>query len=490
VTPRRLALGFLPAAIAVAALAGLAGLAGCPGEESAASALGDASLDTVATSPSDAAGDGGPAPTCVPDAGGKTTFRLEPDKVLVPSFVGFGAELNQNVYAAISADAGVTASNVKDMESKLTSLAPQHVRVFFDSKALTDPDLMQSFVRTVQLGQAVGASINVTYWHGPYPDPSGQMQAFVDVLSDLVNTKGLTAVKYVTVQNEVNSTAITMPDYEAIYRALDADLRAAGLRGRIQIVGGDLLATNQAAWFAYLADHMSDVLDGYSVHIYWDYTDTAKLVSRLTEVRAILDGLPIGARKPLYVTEFGVRGVTATGEPDPGHIADGRPIGDTNLNAFQHAWFDLVAARLGYVATVKWDAYAAKYDNGSQNYAMISAPKAGAWPLTPVYHLTRMLTHAVRPGWHGVDVSGQQAGVLVAGYALDREAAVLLMSTQGKAMTTTIGGLPAGRTLHVLVWNRDGAGEFVEEKTLTTEDRCTATVSAPAGSVVALTTLE
>jgi hypothetical protein len=37
---------------------------------------------------------------------------------------------------------------------------------------------------------------------------------------------------------------------------------------------------------------MSDLLDAYSIHVFWDYWDTQKLVDRLTEVRAIVDALP------------------------------------------------------------------------------------------------------------------------------------------------------------------------------------------------------
>ena len=48
-------------------------------------------------------------------------------------------------------------------------------------------------------------------------------------------------------------------------------------------MGGDLVrgpdvgAPNQDAWFQYLATRMSDILDAYSIHVFWDYWDTQKL---------------------------------------------------------------------------------------------------------------------------------------------------------------------------------------------------------------------
>ncbi len=118
--------------------------------------------------------------------------------------------------------------------------------------------------------------------------------------------------------------------------------------------------------------------------------------------------LPVSGRKPLYVTELGVRGIAPVGEAKPGHVADGTPMGETVINGLQHASFDIAAARLGYLTTVKWDGYFSKYDNGTQAYFMIGSPPS--WGLTPVYNVTRMLTHAVRPGWQTVNVDGAAIG--------------------------------------------------------------------------------
>src|SRR5205823_1066956 len=185
---------------------------------------------------------------------------------------GFGAQFNQNVYAAISRNVGVTEANVKDMEAKVVALHPNFVRLFLLPNAYTDPHLMLSFVRSAPLARRAGAPTTVTW--------SGQ---------------------------------------------------------------------TQDQWLAFLASNMSDLLDAWSVHIYWDYWDTAKMVRRLTEVRQIWDALPPTQRKPLYVTEYSPRGIRNPGGPvDPGAWQDGTPLAQTNINAFQNAWFDLLASKLGY----------------------------------------------------------------------------------------------------------------------------------------------
>jgi hypothetical protein len=141
------------------------------------------------------------------------------------------------------------------------------------------------------------------------------------------------------------------------------------------------------------------------VREFWDYWDTAKLEQRLNDVRAIVDALPPATRKPLYSMEYGVRGIKSIGGTtfvDPGvWDADRRiPITQTNVNAFQQAWFDVESAALGYAGTVKWDSYYGKYDKGSQAYFMIGHwDDAGNWPLNPIYHVVRLFTASSRPGW-------------------------------------------------------------------------------------------
>ena len=433
-------------------------------------------------------------------------FALDPAQVLVPSLGGYGAQLNQNVYAAISRQIGVTEENLPDMEAKTIALHPALVRIFFNGNAYNDPDLMQSFVRTVQLAQRAGSTINVTWAGGGESDPTTTMARFAGVLVDLVKNRGITRLRWVTVENEPNSTRITMDQYAALYRALDRDLAAAGLRKQLRFMGGDLveakspLGQTQAQWFAFLGSQMGDLLDAWSIHVYWDYWDTAKLVRRLTTVRQIVDALPADERRPLYVTEFsarGLRSLNSVSYPEPGVYADGTPLPATTINAFQHGWFDVLAARLGYAGTIKWDGYVGKYDRGTQDYSLIGPPTQG-WPLRPVYNLTRLFTLTTLRGWKVVGVAGSAGTKLVAAYTGPKtQTTVIGLDTSGAALATpsttvvayAVGGLPRDTSFQLYVWNQDGSGTIAPPAVVRSDAAGMLQVTAPLQSVFAVTTL-
>ena len=432
-------------------------------------------------------------------------FALDPAQVLVPSLGGYGAQLNQNVYAAISRQVGVSEENLPDMEAKTIALQPQLVRIFFNGQAYNDPDLMQSFVRTVQLAQRAGATIDITWVGGGESTPDATMARFSGVLVDLVKNRGITRLRWATVENEPNSTRVTMDQYEALYRALDRNLAAAGVRQQIRFMGGGLveakspLGQTQADWFAFLATKMSDLLDAWSIHVYWDYWNTAKLVRRLTTVRQIVDALPADERRPLYVGEFsarGLRSLNGVSYPEPGVYADGTWLPDTTINAFQHAWFDVLAARLGYAGTVKWDGYFGKYDRGTQDYSLIGPPAQG-WPLRPVYNVTRLFTLTTRLGWNVPGIDGASGTKLVAAYTGPRkQTTVIGLDTSGATLATpsttvvsyAVGGLPRNTSFQLYVWNQDGSGTIAPPTVVRSDAAGMLQISAPQQSVFAVTT--
>src|SRR6266542_2993956 len=311
-----------------------------------------------------------------------TEFLVTPANVLVQSLAGYGGQFNHHVYAQISRDVGVTDANVGDMEQKMKALHPEFSRIFFTLRAFDDPDRMQSFVRTVLLAQTAGTTINITWQGGTLDVKGGNIQRFANVLIDLVRHRGVTNLRWLTLQNEPNRTRLTPEQVEAAYRELDPYIQS--IRGQVKYMGGDLVrgpgsGNNQQLWFDYMAQHMADILDAWSIHVFWDYWDTQKLQDRLYEVRAIWDAEPADQRKPLYVTEYGVRGLRSFNgvTADPGFWQDGTPMSQTNVSAFQHAWFDVLSSKLGYVGTSKWDSYFGKYDTGTQSYYMIGDPPPG-----------------------------------------------------------------------------------------------------------------
>ena len=179
-------------------------------------------------------------------------------------------------------------------------------------------------------------------------------------------------------------------------------------------------------------------------------------------MRKIVDALPAETRKPVYVTEFGVRGSRPVGGAGAGSWDDGSPLENTNVSAFQQAWFALQAARSGFVGAVKWDAYFGRYDSRDQAFGLIGPPGEG-WPLGPVYNALRLLTRATRPGWTvgAVDgVSGSKVVTAFAGPAGELTVAGLdaagsrLNTASGTSVSYAIAGLPPNARLNLALWNR------------------------------------
>ena len=425
-------------------------------------------------------------------------FSINPDKIVSTDFAGFGTEYNQNVYSTYSVVDGITTSNIAQLEAKVKALRSQYVRVFFDSKAWpTDPkysattaDFMSSFVRTVKLAQNAGATtINITFWHTA---TAGQMPAFADVLKDLIVNQGLTAVNQVTIQNEVNSTSITMADYKACYSALDQALKTLGIRNLIKFVGGDLVQTNQQNWFSYMAANMNDLLYGYSSHMYWDDNDAAKPNTRLTDVTNIVKGLGT-AIKPVYITEYGVRGGNKTGSADPGYLTGTTtPISQTTTSALQNALFQINGLNLGYAGFVRWDCYKAKYDEGTQYFSCIGSGTDG-YPLYPLYYMTCLFTYACQPGWNVVETrQGNNINKAVAAMRdkTGQNMTLYALNKSSGMFPFVIDGLPVKKNFHIVVWNNDQKGKIEKLSDVTTNEKGLIRVNLQPQSVVAITTLE
>lgn len=442
--------------------------------------------------------DAGAVPLHVGDAGTTVEvadFRVDPTSVLVPDLVGYGTQFNHSTF-----DLRLNPSVPTDgatLPQKVSALQPRLVRVFFPAQALTEWQRLASFQQVVRLAQQSGATVLVA-WSGGYGNVDSNMTRLAKALADLVRS-GSTNIRWVSLLNEPNggwNPPVPKETYELMYRTLDAALRQQRVRDQIRLMGAGLVQTGQKAWLDYMVDHMSDVLDGYSIHVYWDYWDTAKLESRLNEVKAI--DLRTGS-KPIFVTEVGVRGVrSAFGVPvhEPGIWGDlTTPMAETNVTAFQLAWFNILASRLGYPATVTWDAFNAKYDSGTQDFSCIGP--APGFELRPCYHLLRLFTLTTEPGWRVVGVPGYAGGRLVTAYTgpmgqetligLDR-AGAQRNDDPGVTVQYRIAGLPALTPFRLLLWNRDGTGVLSDAGVVTTDAAGVAVLEAPQQAVWALTT--
>jgi hypothetical protein len=237
---------------------------------------------------------------------------------------------------------------------------------------------------------------------------------------------------------------------------------------------------------------------------------------RLKSVRDIVTTkLAAAARKPVFITEFGVRGIQTTGLPQPGSWADGTPLSRTNIAAFQHFWFDLVSAQLGFSGAVKWDAYWGRYTAGYREVYNLIGPAEEGWPLFPAYHALRLLFQTTQRGWQVVRVSpwaeddwrllndaGQrildQPEKEIAAYTgPNGELTFLGLDTHGRALNTTsaetpaysIGELTPGTEFNLAIWNATGNGETVDAGTVTANAVGVARFQVPLHAAFALTTV-
>lgn len=435
-------------------------------------------------------------------AGGQDPqFTLAPDRGIVGSFSGFGGQLNQHVYANISGP----PPDLPSLDTKVLALQPQFVRVFFNTTEWTNPDRMASFVRTVQLAQRSRSQINITWQGSTFPFARANMGRFADVLADLLENEGVDSL-WVTLFNEPNSTSLTLPQYEQVYRLLDGALTDRGVRDRVHFMGGDLVGTtsplgqSQGDWFSYMAGHMGDLLDAWSVHVYWNFWEPDKIERRLaTEVRSIFAAIPAPERRPVYVTEFGVRGLQGEDTSQPGLWLDGTPITQTNAAAFQDGLFMLRATQLGFSGFSEWDLDNAKYDNGTQDFSAIGPGTAG-WPIRPVYHLLQLLALVTQPvGGSIVEVvpsaTADPAQLVTAYVSPAGNDTILGLDTGGAALDSTsndpiaysIGGLPPNTLFRLLGWNGSGNGTNVDYGFIDSGSTGTADFSIPINGIFALT---
>lgn len=399
------------------------------------------------------------------------------DVPIGPPLVGFGACMNPYLYAYPNWPGEINEKNVGDLEKKVKELRPQFVRIFFLNSwwdqdtdpviAKNHPGMKQSLIRTIKLAQDAGAKVLLQFWYDPkrYVDPEGVARRFAMTIREMRLKYGLTSVAYVTMQNEPNDEGkdITREQYVRLYRGLDKSLRDLGLREEIQIVGGDLLSPKQTEWFHFMGKELAPVLDGYAVHAYWSYWDTNKLVRRVKDTRRDVDSLPEAARKPVYVTEFGVQGKRPKPNVEPGTYDDGRPLADVPAACAQLGWFVMEALNNGFAGTCQWDLYEVWYDR-KMGYGVIGNAQQG-FPERPGYWLMKMFTHSVEPGWRTMKVEGEGKDVIVSAIK-GSSGETLFVLNRGKSREISLRGFRPDTSLACEIWNGDGTGTLMDGQKL------------------------
>jgi hypothetical protein len=463
-----------------------------------------------------------------------TKSELARSRLLVQSLGGYGFQFNQHVYAPITSPPPAT---LPDLEAKVKALEPQLVRIFYSENWEANADgkhpewqaNLDSFRRTVQLANEAGATIGIAYQSlaAARTDPAKWMGRFADVLQDLVQTRGLTNVRWVTIGNEPNSGGVTLPQYEALYRALDAELVRRGLRAQIGLIGGDLVentegtASSHRAWLDYMVAHMNDVIDAWAEHIYWFYDKPFRLEERLKDVAYLVQHeLPERARKPTFIMEYGVRGYDSCGTKQFPRFAyyldaDCTELRRMPLAGFHKLWFAIDAAQLGFEGADNWDLYWGVLDRSNppnQSFWMIGPPSEG-WALYPSYYAFQLLLQTTARGWQvlGVDPwtaddeatrydapnPDQPEQELTAFAGPDGQLTVLGLDTNGRALTGpngesssySIGGLPPYTTFTLALWNASGDGKNSVRGTINTDAAGVARFDVPLQAAFALTTV-
>ncbi len=442
--------------------------------------------------------------------GSPASFNVKAASPVGGPVVGFGAQFN--AYLFHPTIGRFAQGKLGQVASLVRELRPQHVRIFFDSRGFRDPSNLSSFSRTVALAQSTGASVNVTYWHGPYSGAQGspdfgkvEMEKFAEVLRDEILDAGHTAIKYVTVQNEPNRTRFNShkKDLVTVYKNLDAALEARGIRSRVSLIweitrGYPGTKSYFKEWLKVVGPGLVDVVNGYAFHIYWDH-DMWDVVrdKRIEEIKDAMAALPAAQRKPIFVTEFGTRGepdANKSSLPWPGWQKKGctagrkgcRRIIDTTEAGVNNAFFQVVGARAGFRAFVYWDAYWTMYDKTEQHWSLISKPSDGL-KKRPTFYVQKLFSHVVQPGWVPVSVSDPgRLHLRSTAFRGDGHLTVIGVNKSTCATTFRYSGL-SSKKVYELVWNDRGEGKICS-RGLRSPTGGALTTAVHARSVVALTT--
>jgi hypothetical protein len=342
------------------------------------------------------------------------------------------------------------------------------------------------------------------------------MERFAGVLHE-IRRRGLDCVTSVTIQNEVNGAGVdiakkgdqylSMRLYELFYRFLDEALRRLDdplvsgqtMRDALRFIAGDLVErgnSTQDVWLRYLHRNMEvprpqfpSVLDGYSIHVYWEpgagaQGFPAKPERRLANLERTVRNLGIAA--PIYVAEYGVRQVRASVKP--GRVGRVR-IEETPIAAFEHGWFNAIAAQRGCVGFSKWVLYRTDRPAGFGEWGAIGPP-AAQFPRFPVYRVTRLFSQVVPRGWLANGLSRIASNAIASRFAAPdgSDESVLALNNSTRARQLKLEGLRENQDYFVVAWNRDGRGSLASLPPLRSDATGAATVAVPAHGVVGLST--
>jgi hypothetical protein len=263
-----------------------------------------------------------------------TVRRIDTPLDTPPPLEGYGVQLNVNLFTRTGGlttldghAQDVTDAQLELLQDAIADLKPGHCRIFVEPELRPETDegpnapVFRALMDTIGLVEGTGATVNLTWWHGPYAprhilkaltwenrnipaanwpqpnkrkwpreltdavvtEPTDKMRRFALLIAEA--RKHGTCVTHATVQNEVNGAptdiaqlkdpGLSMRLYEWLYRRFQEALEQTPdpshpgkmLRDSITIVAGDLLErpgsdkNTELDWISYMHRNMDERAD-------------------------------------------------------------------------------------------------------------------------------------------------------------------------------------------------------------------------------------
>jgi len=285
-----------------------------------------------------------------------------------------------------------------------------------------DTDFM-SLLRELDACEALGIEVNLTVWGAdractPWlnfpgcedwlsaPNNVEEYAENVSVLLDyLLNTKGYTCVKELTLFNEPDWAFRGNDDnhagigyFEEMCRAVHNRLRRDGLRSRIKLILSD--DTTTYSWLEGNVRRMSDIADGYNSHCYIFTADTPLASMRYWAERNNRLVNKHDPGKPYSHNEFGSPPLDAYHEANP----------DAYENGLAYAMMASSFLNAGSSGMLKWCFFDQYYYEGARADALMSVGlfkyKDEGWAVRPAYHAWGLI---MRHTAIGMDIYGMRS---------------------------------------------------------------------------------
>lgn len=286
----------------------------------------------------------------VPDRnslGDTVKIRIEAGGVITPDFLGAGAEFDPFGFMPENIRRGFNEEDWTLLSGRIRRMGLDIVRMWYqpdwhepyndDSDPghinwngfAFDSKRMRSVYRYLDLCQSMGCGVNLVFgWKRDTPQHSwlcfrgispvrsapSDLKEWAEscsaLLQYLLNTKGYTCVKYLTLFNEPNTgedfevpAGIDEKDwYKQMYEKVDERLRLDGIRDKIKLVAPD--EAGGGGWLDEVLPDLDDIVDVYAGHL---HTHSGIELGEFCDAwrRKILRMNPDGIEEPFYLAEFG-----------------------------------------------------------------------------------------------------------------------------------------------------------------------------------------